>query len=202
MLLWCRRLRWCEEYGPTVKIRTGPGPPDPPVGLITREVTPDSILLHWQQPVHDNGLPVLEYTVWKKAMSVQAEGEYDEEDGGLLSPTSFSRNQDSTPLPPPVKPPGIEGKVDDRSAMEKDGYVLVQTSRDRVHLAAHLSFSTVYVFQVSTCSHHIVVIRNECRCCTQSALIVCVCRMCRYVLLTVQVLACPAIHFLFVLLQR
>ena len=62
----CRRIGW-GGWGPSVVIRTGPGPPSAPKSLCAKEVTSSSILITWQLPEKDNGLPILEYSVRMKA---------------------------------------------------------------------------------------------------------------------------------------
>ena len=62
----CRRIGW-GGWGPSVVIRTGPGPPSAPKGLCAKEVTSSSILITWQLPEKDNGLPILEYSIRMKA---------------------------------------------------------------------------------------------------------------------------------------
>jgi len=62
----CRRIGW-GGWGPSVVIRTGPGPPSAPKGLCAKEVTSSSILITWQLPEKDNGLPIIEYSVRMKA---------------------------------------------------------------------------------------------------------------------------------------
>ena len=62
----CRRVKWDKDWGQSVVIRTGPGVPGPPKGLNAKEVTATSILLTWQVPDKDNGLPIVQYIVQMK----------------------------------------------------------------------------------------------------------------------------------------
>jgi hypothetical protein len=68
----CRRLGW-GKWGESVVIRTGPGPPSSPRSLIAKEVSSTSILITWQVPEKDNGLPITEYCVQMKSWK----GKYD-----------------------------------------------------------------------------------------------------------------------------
>ena len=63
----CRRVGWStwEDSVPVV-IRSGPGAPGPPRDVKAKEVSSESVLLTWQAPEKDNGLPVTEYTVFAK----------------------------------------------------------------------------------------------------------------------------------------
>jgi E3 ubiquitin-protein ligase HUWE1 len=62
-----RRIGWTtlKECQPVV-IRSGPGPPSVPKNVTAKEVSSESILLAWQVPEKDNGLPVREYIVHHK----------------------------------------------------------------------------------------------------------------------------------------
>lgn len=62
-----RRIGWTtlREAVPVV-IRSGPGPPGCPKNVNAKEVSSESILLAWQAPDKDNGLPVREYLVHHK----------------------------------------------------------------------------------------------------------------------------------------
>ena len=62
----CVRKGWGQGWGPTVVIRSGPGAPSAPKTVVEREVTSTSVLVTWQVPEKDNGLPVTEYTVRMK----------------------------------------------------------------------------------------------------------------------------------------
>ena len=74
----CRRIGWCPSWEATIPvvIRSGPGPPSQPRHLASREVSSTSILLSWQIPEKDNGLPVQEYIVYMKAYGGQFEQVY------------------------------------------------------------------------------------------------------------------------------
>jgi len=69
----CRRIGWCPSWDETIPvvIRSGPGAPSQPRGLAAREVSSTSILLTWQVPDKDNGLPVHEYVVHMKKYGKQ-----------------------------------------------------------------------------------------------------------------------------------
>jgi hypothetical protein len=56
-------LHWDQEWGPSICIRTGPGPPSAPREVHAKEVSSNSILLHWSVPERDNGLPIQEYSI-------------------------------------------------------------------------------------------------------------------------------------------
>lgn len=62
-----RRIGWTQlaDCQPVV-IRSGPGAPACPQGVTAKEVSSDSILLVWQAPEKDNGLPVQQYIVHHK----------------------------------------------------------------------------------------------------------------------------------------
>lgn len=60
----CRRLGW-GDWGPSVVIRTGPGVPSSSK-ISAKEVSSSSILVTWQVPDKDNGLPVNEYRLQMK----------------------------------------------------------------------------------------------------------------------------------------
>ena len=65
----CRRIGWCENgWSKTVPvvIRSGPGVPSAPLAVNAREVSSESILISWNVPSKDNGLPILEYIVTMK----------------------------------------------------------------------------------------------------------------------------------------
>ena len=65
-LFRARRIGWCPnkwESSVPVVIRSGPGKPSPPRSLASKEVSSESILLSWNIPEKDNGLPVYEYVV-------------------------------------------------------------------------------------------------------------------------------------------
>jgi hypothetical protein len=62
----CRRVGWEKTYCQPVVIRTGPGPPCSPLQATAKEVTASSVLLAWNPPLEDNGLPVTEYLVSMK----------------------------------------------------------------------------------------------------------------------------------------
>lgn len=70
-LFRCRRVNWKSDFGLLVSIRTSPGPPGHPSNIFAKEVTASSILISWQPPFEDNGLPVVEYIVsmkiWKES---------------------------------------------------------------------------------------------------------------------------------------
>lgn len=61
----CIRKGW-GDWGSTVVIRSGPGVPTMPKALVAKEVTSTSVLITWQVPEKDNGLPVTEYLVRMK----------------------------------------------------------------------------------------------------------------------------------------
>ena len=61
----CLRKGW-GPWGPAVVIRSGPGAPSAPRILVAKEVTSTSVLMTWQAPERDNGLPVNEYLVRMK----------------------------------------------------------------------------------------------------------------------------------------
>ena len=69
----CRRVGWCPNWEAAVPvvIRSGPGAPSVPRTLAAREVSSTSILLTWQVPDKDNGLPVHEYVVHMKKYGKQ-----------------------------------------------------------------------------------------------------------------------------------
>ena len=57
----------------TVTVRTGPGPPAAVENLHAKEVSSSSILVAWEPPATDNGLPVLYYVVRKKKLGGEFE---------------------------------------------------------------------------------------------------------------------------------
>lgn len=62
-----RRIGWTSyRDAQPVVIRSGPGPPGCPKSVSAKEVSSESILLVWQAPEKDNGLPVREYLVHHK----------------------------------------------------------------------------------------------------------------------------------------
>jgi len=68
-VLKVRRLGLGEDFsdfGVPAVIRTGPGPPSQPRDLVPSEVTSQSVMVSWEPPMKDNGLPVLEYVVRMK----------------------------------------------------------------------------------------------------------------------------------------
>ena len=74
-----KRIGWDKDYGTSVVIRSGPGPPRPPGDVKIKEVTSNSILITWAYPEKDNGLPVIEYIVsmkaWGKEFEIAYKGE-------------------------------------------------------------------------------------------------------------------------------
>eukprot|EP00605_Chrysophyceae_sp_TOSAG23-4_P002481 GSChrysophyteH1.ASY1.ANO1.2744.1 assembled CDS len=63
-----RRIGWCDKWNDAIPvvIRSGPGKPAPPRAVAAKEVSSESILLSWNVPEKDNGLPVIEYIVHMK----------------------------------------------------------------------------------------------------------------------------------------
>lgn len=61
----CVRKGW-GPWSPTVVIRSGPGAPSAPKLVAAQEVTSTSVLITWQVPEKDNGLPVTDYVVRMK----------------------------------------------------------------------------------------------------------------------------------------
>lgn len=71
--LLCGGTQWSEDWGVTVTVRTGPGPPAAVEALHAKEVSSCSVLVAWDPPLRDNGLPVLHYEVRQKRLGAEFE---------------------------------------------------------------------------------------------------------------------------------
>mgnify|MGYP003386362795 FL=1 len=66
-----RLAQWSEDWGVTVTVRTGPGPPAAVEALHAKEVSSCPVLVAWDPPMEDNGLPVLHYEVRQKRLGAE-----------------------------------------------------------------------------------------------------------------------------------
>lgn len=144
----CKRLYWDDDFGPVIRIRTGPGAPGAPHELCQREVTSSSILICWQLPKKDNGLPVLEYIVrMKSVVTEQAQRHHREALSNEChdhNGSAFADGDDED-----AEEAALAAAAADAAGggAERD-FVEVFRGKERCYMATDLVPNSVYVFEV------------------------------------------------------
>ena len=134
-------MNWDKDWGPSITVRTGPGPPSIPLHIHTREVGSNSILLCWSAPELDGGLPVTSYTVRMKVF------DYKYADGGKIIQ---GEDEDASGE-------GIYVRVDqyftteeiEREMGQINWGIVAYSGRDKCTLVMNLKPHTVYMFRIA-----------------------------------------------------